>query len=80
MRPTDVDVLVPRRGTHGLSSEDYARDLGDRLPDANVSDPEPLPAAHRLGASRTSSSTRSTDEPRYLCTDRQILRPHVSTR
>ena len=36
MTPDDVDILVLRSGPHGMPSEDYARELSQRLPDANV--------------------------------------------
>jgi phosphoglycerate dehydrogenase-like enzyme len=36
MSGTDPDVLVLRRGTHGMSSERYAEELRDRLPDHEV--------------------------------------------
>lgn len=42
-----TDVLILRTGAHGISTEEHATALSDRLPD-DMPDPEPLPPNHEL--------------------------------
>ncbi|WP_226021514.1 D-2-hydroxyacid dehydrogenase [Halomicrobium salinisoli] len=60
MTDSDVDVLVLRRGTHGMPADDYAAALRDRLPD------------HRIERARTPRAERELAERARVVTSTDI--------
>ncbi|WP_226012767.1 D-2-hydroxyacid dehydrogenase [Halomicrobium salinisoli] len=60
MTDSDVDVLVLRRGTHGMPADDYAAALRERLPD------------HRIERARTPRAERDLAESARVVTSTDI--------